>query len=81
MMAELQDIKQPFDVKLQMVNYGVMAEMIGDYMQDIKHRIKELDPDGTNDEFTRQLDRINAAQHDIYQASIKLAGHVKGKKY
>ncbi|WP_323059064.1 hypothetical protein [Limosilactobacillus reuteri] len=67
---ELKDIKTIDDMKKQAEIYGVMAEQIADNLQDLKKLVAEKKNIDIYDDLLNKLDK---AQHDLYQASIELA--------
>lgn len=67
---ELKDIKTIDDMKEQAGIYGVMAGQIADNLQDLKKLVAEKKDIDIYDDLLTDLDK---AQHDLYQASIKLA--------
>lgn len=67
-MAELRDLTNAEALNNQIERLGDMIELNADYMQDLKHQIKSL-PDSNFDDL---LNRVDEAQHLMYQASQKL---------
>lgn len=67
---ELKDIKSIDDIKKQAGIYGVMAEQIADNLQDLKKLVAK---NKSIDVYERLLDGLDEAQHQLYQASVKLA--------
>ena len=66
-MAELKDLTNVEALNNQVEKLGDMIELNADYMQDLKHQIKSL-PDSNFDDL---LQRVDEAQHLMYQASQK----------
>lgn len=67
-MAELKDLTNIEALNNQVERLGDMIELNADYLQDLKHQIKSL-PDSNFDDL---LNRVDEAQHLMYQASQKL---------
>ena len=67
-MAELKDLTNAEALNNQIERLGDMIELNADYLQDLKHQIKSL-PDSNFDDL---LQRVDEAQHLMYQASQKL---------
>ena len=67
-MAELKDLTNAEALNNQVERLGDMIELNADYLQDLKHQIKSL-PDSNFDDL---LQRVDEAQHLMYQASQKL---------
>ena len=67
-MAELRDLTNAEALNNQVERLGDMIELNADYLQDLKHQIKSL-PDSNFDDL---LNRVDEAQHLMYQASQKL---------
>lgn len=67
---ELQDIKTIDDMKKQAEVYGVIAEQVADNLQDLKKLVAKKKNIGIYNEL---LDKLDKAQHELYQASIELA--------
>ena len=67
-MAELKDLTNAEALNNQIERLGDMIDLNADYLQDLKHQIKSL-PDSNFDDL---LQRVDEAQHLMYQASQKL---------
>ena len=67
-MAELKDLTNSDALNTPIERLGDMIELNADYLQDLKHQIKSL-PDSNFDDL---LQRVDEAQHLMYQASQKL---------
>lgn len=67
-MAELKDLTNIEALNNQVERLGDMIELNADYLQDLKHQIKSL----PNSNFDDLLQRVDEAQHLMYQASQKL---------
>ncbi|MGK4088404.1 hypothetical protein AB0Y46_19475 [Bacillus velezensis] len=67
-MAELKDLTNAEALNNQVEKLGDMIELNADYMQDLKRQIKSL----PNSNFDDLLQRVDEAQHLMYQASQKL---------
>ncbi|WP_283586948.1 hypothetical protein [Limosilactobacillus vaginalis] len=67
---ELQDIKTIDDMKKQAEVYGVIAEQVADNLQDLKKLVAKKK---NIDIYNELLDKLDKAQHELYQASIELA--------
>ena len=67
-MAELKDLTNAEAVNNQVERLGDMIELNADYLQDLKHQIKSL----SDSNFDDLLQRVDEAQHLMYQASQKL---------
>ncbi|WP_270516362.1 hypothetical protein [Lactobacillus johnsonii] len=67
-MAELKDLTNAEALNNQVERLGDMIELNADYLQDLKHRIKSL----SDSNFDDLLQRVDEAQHLMYQASQKL---------
>lgn len=67
-MAELKDLANAEALNNQVEKLGDMIELNADYMQDLKRQIKSL----PNSNFDDLLQRVDEAQHLMYQASQKL---------
>ena len=68
-MAELKDLTNAEALNNQVERLGDMIELNADYLQDLKHQIKSL----SDSNFDDLLQRVDEAQHLMYQASQKLA--------
>ena len=67
-MAELKDLTNAEALNNQVERLGDMIELNADYLQDLKHQIKSL----SDSNFDDLLQRVDEAQHLMYQASQKL---------
>ena len=67
-MAELKDLTNAEGLNNQVERLGDMIELNADYLQDLKHQIKSL----SDSNFDDLLQRVDEAQHLMYQASQKL---------
>ena len=67
-MAELKDLTNAEALNNQVERLGDMIELNADYLQDLKHQIKSL----SDSNFDDLLNRVDEAQHLMYQASQKL---------
>lgn len=63
-MAELKDLTNHESVHDQINQYRNLISLTADNLQDLKARIKELD----NGDYNKELDAINGAQSELYQA-------------
>jgi hypothetical protein len=63
-MAELKDIQNHDSVHDQISQYHSLLSLTADQLQDLKARVKELD----NGDYDKELDAINQAQSELYQA-------------
>lgn len=63
-MAELRDITNHESVHDQINQYSNLISLTADNLQDLKARVKELD----NGNYEQELDAINQAQSELYQA-------------
>lgn len=73
-MAELKDLTNAEALNNQVERLGDMIELNADYLQDLKHQIKSL----SDSNFDDLLQRVDEAQHLMYQASQKLTNQ-KGR--
>ena len=64
LMAELKDLTNHESVHDQINQYRNLISLTADNLQDLKARIKELD----NGDYNKELDAINGAQSELYQA-------------
>lgn len=67
---QLQDIKNIDNMKKQAGTYGVMVAQIADNLQDLKKLVAK---NKSIDIYERLLTELDEAQHQLYQASVKLA--------
>ncbi len=63
-MAELKDIQNHDSVRDQINQYSNLISLTADNLQDLKSRVKALD----NGDYDKELDAINQAQSELYQA-------------
>lgn len=63
-MAELKDLTNHESVLDQIKQYHSLLSLTADQLQDLKARIKGLD----NGNYDKELDAINQAQSELYQA-------------
>ncbi|MFR0526985.1 hypothetical protein [Limosilactobacillus reuteri] len=63
-MAELKDITNHDSIADQINQYHNLISLTADNLQDLKLRIKELD----NGDYNKELNAINQAQSELYQA-------------
>ena len=63
-MAVLKDLTNHESVHDQINQYRNLISLTADNLQDLKARIKELD----NGDYNKELDAINGAQSELYQA-------------
>lgn len=63
-MAELKDITNHDSVRDQIRQYSNLISLTADNLQDLKSRVKALD----NGDYDKELDAINQAQSELYQA-------------
>ena len=64
LMDELKDLTNHESVHDQINQYRNLISLTADNLQDLKARIKELD----NGDYNKELDAINGAQSELYQA-------------
>lgn len=63
-MAELKDITNHDSIVDQINQYRNLLSLTADQLQDLKSRVKALD----NGDYDKELDAINQAQSELYQA-------------
>ena len=63
-MAELKDLTNHDSVRDQIRQYSNLISLTADNLQDLKARVKSLD----NGNYEQDLDAINQAQSELYQA-------------
>ena len=63
-MAELKDLTNHDSVRDQINQYSNLISLTADNLQDLKSRVKALD----NGDYDKELDVINQAQSELYQA-------------
>lgn len=63
-MAELKDITNHDSIVDQINQYRNLLSLTADQLQDLKSRVKSLD----NGDYDKELDAINQAQSELYQA-------------
>lgn len=63
-MAELRDITNHDSILEQLNQYHNLLSLEADQLQDLKSRVKSLD----NGNYDKELDAINGAQSELYQA-------------
>lgn len=63
-MAELKDLTNHDSVRDQIRQYSNLISLTADQLQDLKSRVKSLD----NGNYEQELDAINQAQSELYQA-------------
>ena len=63
-MAELKDLTNHDSVRDQIRQYSNLISLTADQLQDLQSRVKSLD----NGNYEQELDAINQAQSELYQA-------------